>query len=378
MLRDNVISAYRSTKGLDLTKLCITGPTSTIYINEHLTINNKLLFRQTREMAKKQAFRYVWLLHLSSRITSLKDYSLFCNTLYITLKMFLKYEFKSRLLTCGTLLQLDLGITLDSKLHLDLHVDNIINKAFKIPKDLLHSDMRRRSLLTLHHQLMQTKRSVCSRGRYTPITPKDLKEFTVIEEGTKKKYRCNKCEHVMLTLVNMRKHVSAHIDKFYCDACKRNFKNQTKLRKHMQTHQLYDCPECSQQFTKIKLLRHRAEKHGVELPTCNICGYKTIKQSLLVNHQRRVHMNERTIPCPHCDMKFFLLCDLRHHMVRHDPIKKYECKFCKKNYPRLETLKRHERIHTGDKRKVCTLCGERFVQKASLNYHMLKRHPESV
>ncbi|KAL0880334.1 hypothetical protein ABMA27_002781 [Loxostege sticticalis] len=63
MLRDNVISAYRSAKGLDSTKLCITGPTSTIYVNEHLTINNKVLFRQTREMAKKQAFRYVWVKH---------------------------------------------------------------------------------------------------------------------------------------------------------------------------------------------------------------------------------------------------------------------------------------------------------------------------
>lgn len=63
MLRDNVISAYRSTKGLDSTKLSISGPPTTVYVNEHLTINNKILFRQCREAAKKQAYKYVWVKH---------------------------------------------------------------------------------------------------------------------------------------------------------------------------------------------------------------------------------------------------------------------------------------------------------------------------
>ncbi|XP_063839173.1 uncharacterized protein LOC135088221 [Ostrinia nubilalis] len=63
MLRDNVISACRSTKGLDSSKLSISGPPATIYVNEHLTINNKLLFRQCRENARKQAYKYVWVKH---------------------------------------------------------------------------------------------------------------------------------------------------------------------------------------------------------------------------------------------------------------------------------------------------------------------------
>lgn len=61
--RDNVISAYRAVKGLDSTKLSINGSPTTIYINEHLTLSNKLLFRQCREAAKKQEYKYVWVKH---------------------------------------------------------------------------------------------------------------------------------------------------------------------------------------------------------------------------------------------------------------------------------------------------------------------------
>ncbi|XP_028161415.1 uncharacterized protein LOC114357106 [Ostrinia furnacalis] len=62
-LRDNIISAYRSTKGLDSSKLSMSGTPARIYINEHLTLNNKILFRQCREAAKKEGFKYVWVKH---------------------------------------------------------------------------------------------------------------------------------------------------------------------------------------------------------------------------------------------------------------------------------------------------------------------------
>lgn len=61
--RDNVISAYRATKGLDSTKLSITGSPHRIFLNEHLTLKNKHLFRQCREAAKKHEYRYVWVKH---------------------------------------------------------------------------------------------------------------------------------------------------------------------------------------------------------------------------------------------------------------------------------------------------------------------------
>ncbi|XP_045537129.1 uncharacterized protein LOC123721709 [Papilio machaon] len=63
ILRDNFISASRATKGLNSTMLSITGSPAPLYVNEHLTLNNKILFRQSREAAKKHGFRYVWVKH---------------------------------------------------------------------------------------------------------------------------------------------------------------------------------------------------------------------------------------------------------------------------------------------------------------------------
>ncbi|KAL0853023.1 hypothetical protein ABMA27_012804 [Loxostege sticticalis] len=200
----------------------------------------------------------------------------------------------------------------------------------------------------------------------------------LIEEDTKKKYRCNRCSKVLITLFNMRKHIESHMQIHKCETCEKEFQTRTQLSRHLLIHKLYDCPECSQKFPKTEIQYHRADEHGVPIPTCGICGYRTESRCTLLKHQRRVHMTEKTIPCPHCDMKFFENSSLNQHLIRHNPVKKYECKFCKKKFPRTETLLRHERIHTGEKKKVCNRCGEKFVQKASLNYHMMKRHPDAV
>lgn len=63
VLRDNIISACRLAKGLDSKSLSINGPQTAIYVNEHLTLGNKILFRQCREIAKKQGYKYVWVKH---------------------------------------------------------------------------------------------------------------------------------------------------------------------------------------------------------------------------------------------------------------------------------------------------------------------------
>jgi hypothetical protein len=63
ILRDNVLSAYRTNKGLDSNKLSIAGAKQFIYLNEHLTLNNKILFRQSRDAAKKYNYKFVWVKH---------------------------------------------------------------------------------------------------------------------------------------------------------------------------------------------------------------------------------------------------------------------------------------------------------------------------
>lgn len=60
ILRDNVLTAFRKIKNLNSGQLGFTGTPQKIYMNEHLTLNNKQLFRKTREVAKLHNYKYVW------------------------------------------------------------------------------------------------------------------------------------------------------------------------------------------------------------------------------------------------------------------------------------------------------------------------------
>lgn len=63
LARDNFITAARRTKGLTTTDLNVSGRPQKVYINEHLTLRNKILFREARDAAKKYQFAYVWIKH---------------------------------------------------------------------------------------------------------------------------------------------------------------------------------------------------------------------------------------------------------------------------------------------------------------------------
>lgn len=61
--RDNFLSVYRMNRQLESSKLSITGTSQLIYLNEHLTLSNKILFRQSRDAAKKYGYKFVWVKH---------------------------------------------------------------------------------------------------------------------------------------------------------------------------------------------------------------------------------------------------------------------------------------------------------------------------
>lgn len=63
ILRDNLLSAFRLAKGVKTDQLGFTGTSSPIYMHEHLTLKKKQLFRQARDTAKKNNFKYVWVKH---------------------------------------------------------------------------------------------------------------------------------------------------------------------------------------------------------------------------------------------------------------------------------------------------------------------------
>ncbi|KAF9818223.1 hypothetical protein SFRURICE_003964 [Spodoptera frugiperda] len=60
IIRDNLLSAYRLAKELKSDQIGITGSPTRIYLNEHLTLKTKQLFRACKEAAKQHDYKYVW------------------------------------------------------------------------------------------------------------------------------------------------------------------------------------------------------------------------------------------------------------------------------------------------------------------------------
>ncbi|XP_060810081.1 uncharacterized protein LOC132904186 [Amyelois transitella] len=59
--RDNFLSSFRKGKTLKTDQVGIPGTSSAIFINEHLTLKRKQLFRKCREFARKNQYKYVWI-----------------------------------------------------------------------------------------------------------------------------------------------------------------------------------------------------------------------------------------------------------------------------------------------------------------------------
>lgn len=59
-LRDDVIAAVRTRRGLTTEQLGLGVPATNFYVNEHLTLKNKILFAKTRAAGKANGYKYIW------------------------------------------------------------------------------------------------------------------------------------------------------------------------------------------------------------------------------------------------------------------------------------------------------------------------------
>ncbi|XP_044766235.1 uncharacterized protein LOC123322356 [Coccinella septempunctata] len=60
--RDNFLAAYKAKKQSDggHSGISVKDIADKIYINEHLTMENKILFKEVRSAAKERSYKYVW------------------------------------------------------------------------------------------------------------------------------------------------------------------------------------------------------------------------------------------------------------------------------------------------------------------------------
>lgn len=59
--KDNIIAGMRKMRGLSTLDISMPGDSRRVYVNEHLTVANKQLFKKCRDIAKSKSYQYLWI-----------------------------------------------------------------------------------------------------------------------------------------------------------------------------------------------------------------------------------------------------------------------------------------------------------------------------
>ncbi|XP_028028717.1 zinc finger protein 233-like isoform X3 [Bombyx mandarina] len=169
---------------------------------------------------------------------------------------------------------------------------------------------------------------------------------------------------------------------YTCNVCHRTYASQPLVSQHYRFVHLKrrpknrKCPHCDQRIPGHLRAYHLADAHGIPAPTCGICGKRYRYNCHLVQHQKKVHMGEKSAVCGVCDKGFFNDVSLKLHMMTHSDERKHECGHCGRRFRWESNLKDHVKIHTGDKSHVCRICEKGFIQKSTLKQHLTRVHNE--
>ncbi|KAI8427114.1 hypothetical protein MSG28_014739 [Choristoneura fumiferana] len=265
---------------------------------------------------------------------------------------------------------------------------------------------------TKHYKIPRFICQYCPKEFMTqaPLTVHKLEDHNIDD-----RFKCNACKGTFNTKVQLRKHINNfHMlgekykcdfcdyesfsfegpkvkpkpeyytrtadDRYDCNHCDKTFVSQPLVSQHYRfVHQKKrprerKCPHCDARVPGYLRAYHLEEAHGIPAPKCGVCNKKFRYPCHVVQHQKKVHMGEKTVACEICSKSFFNNLSLRLHMVTHSTEKKFKCGQCEREFRWENNLKDHMKIHTGDKRYVCVVCEKAFVQKSTLKQHVMRNH----
>ncbi|XP_034671681.1 transcription factor grauzone [Drosophila subobscura] len=168
----------------------------------------------------------------------------------------------------------------------------------------------------------------------------------------------------------------------YVMCCQRRYKKRALYVDHLRMHNdpdYFRCKICAKQLVSrisydVHMLRFHSNEDELSF-ACDKCSKRFSKQFLLTIHAR-VHQQERTEKCKHCDRSFRTAVDLRLHMRRtHDPtFVPFICDSCGSKFKTKQNLLVHKRtVHREGSQLPevqCQECQTWLSDENSLRKHM--------
>ncbi|XP_035700706.1 zinc finger protein 708 isoform X2 [Folsomia candida] len=177
-------------------------------------------------------------------------------------------------------------------------------------------------------------------------------------EKGEKKLSCVKCEKKFCLEENLARHLKLHdvegTKPVVCEVCDDRFEDEERLKKHMEL---------------------RSHSRPLE---CTQCPHRCKSNTELARHLR-THTREKADKCPHCDHVAGGIYTLQRHIaiVHTAGPPSHTCHICGKGFYLLVDLKSHMICHDETLRKKCDTCGETFSGLSSLHSHRIKVHGQA-
>lgn len=146
----------------------------------------------------------------------------------------------------------------------------------------------------------------------------------------------------------------------------------------------HECDICHKTFTQPQTLTRHKKIHSRDSDPGKPCEYcsRTFLRSDDLRRHIRTHTNERPYVCDQCPRAYKQSFELKEHRdachSEEGTRKMLGCNVCGKQLSTRNGLYVHMKAHKGEKNHGCLYCGKRFVTSGELTSHLRHIHPKEV
>uniref|UniRef100_A0A336KD00 CSON008374 protein n=1 Tax=Culicoides sonorensis TaxID=179676 RepID=A0A336KD00_CULSO len=240
---------------------------------------------------------------------------------------------------------------------------------------------------------------------YKPFTPTEREMY-----GIRETFDCRNCHAKFRKQIDIFNHsrnvhhmqhdqIKAYYETKYdvtCKECKQVFPSYKSKLQHAREHR--DMNEIEKQFidfrsdlpienesiivnppqpqiiVDLNLVKHPRPniESQFRMVKCDICSKQLIAQSL--EYHRGLHLQESTISCHYCDLKFKGIQQLKAHERRSHREQQFICEICGSSFKMPSELALHKKWHENPYPFECSICGKRYRYANALPVHMRTAH----